>query len=68
MEKLLSHPEKTCYTIFWYTGLPSVLRECPARFDWLKVVSINMSLLKEEAPRIPADFVNPLSSERPFKF
>jgi hypothetical protein len=32
------------------------------------VVSIDRSLLKEEAPRFSADFNNPLSYERPFKF
>jgi hypothetical protein len=34
----------------------------------LAVVSIDRSLFKEEAPRIPADFVHSLSSEMPFKF
>ncbi len=32
------------------------------------MVSTDMSLFKVEAPRFPADFVHPLSSERPFKF
>jgi hypothetical protein len=32
------------------------------------VVSIDRSLLKGEAPRFSADFNNPLSYERPFKF
>jgi hypothetical protein len=43
-------------------------RDCPARFVWLKVVSIDRSLLKREALRFSADFVHLLSSERPFKF
>ncbi len=39
-----------------------------ARFVWLKVVSTNRSVFKGEAPRFSADFVHPLSSQRPFKF
>jgi hypothetical protein len=35
---------------------------------WLKVVSSDRSLFKGNAPRFLADFVHPLSSERPFKF
>jgi hypothetical protein len=32
------------------------------------VLSTDRSLFKGEAPRLSADFVHPLSSERPFKF
>jgi hypothetical protein len=39
--------------------------DCPAGFVWLNVVSTDRSLFKVEAPT--ADFVRPLSSERPFK-
>ncbi len=38
------------------------------RFVWLKVVPTDWSLFRGEAPRFSADFVHPLSSERPFKF
>jgi hypothetical protein len=31
-------------------------------------VSFDISILKGEAPRFPADFNNPFSYERPFKF
>jgi hypothetical protein len=37
------------------------------RLVWLKVVSLDRSLLKGEAPRLSADFNFPLSYERPFK-
>jgi hypothetical protein len=43
-------------------------RDCPARFVWLKVVSIDRPLLKREALRFSADFVHHLSCERLFKF
>jgi hypothetical protein len=54
--------------IFPVRHLTFILKDCPARFVWLKVVSIDRSLLKGEAPRFSADFVHLLSSERPFKF
>jgi hypothetical protein len=38
------------------------------RFVWLKVVYIDRSLLKGEAPRFSADFNYPLSYEKPLKF
>ncbi len=34
----------------------------------MKVVSTDRSLLREETPRFSADFVHPISSERPYKF
>jgi hypothetical protein len=43
-------------------------RDCPARLVWLKVVSIDRSLLQREALRFSADFVHLLSRERLFKF
>jgi hypothetical protein len=46
----------------------SLERDCPARFVQLKVVSTDRSLFKIEAPRFSADFVHPLSSERPVNF
>jgi hypothetical protein len=38
-----------------------------ARCTWLKVASIDRSLLKGDALRFSADFAHPLSCERPFK-
>jgi hypothetical protein len=43
-------------------------RDCPSVFLRLKVVSIDRSLSKGEAPRFAADFDRPLSCEGPFKF
>jgi hypothetical protein len=36
-------------------------RDCPAKFVWLDVVSLNRSLIRGEAPRFSADFTHPLS-------
>jgi hypothetical protein len=39
----------------------SLLKDFPARFVWLEVVSFDLSLLKGEAPRFSADFTHHLS-------
>jgi hypothetical protein len=45
----------------------STWRGCPARFVWLKVVSFDRSLLKEEALRFSVFFTHPLPWERPLQ-
>jgi hypothetical protein len=49
------------HTVLYNLNYPAVVsfsatRDCPARFVWLKVLSIYRSLLKGEAPRLSADF------------
>jgi hypothetical protein len=46
------------------TLLDSPFKRC----NWLKVVSINRSLLTKEVPRFSADFTHHLSFGRPFNF
>jgi hypothetical protein len=42
-------------------------RDCPVRFPWLKVLSIDRSLSKGEAPWFSTDIAHPFLCERPFK-
>ncbi len=44
------------YVSSFHTIAKKYLRDCPARRAWLKVVSINRTLLKGEAPGFSADF------------
>ncbi len=46
----------------------TVSKDCPARWIWLGVVSIDKSLLKGEASRFLVDLDPPLSCERSFNF